>query len=106
MLSSVYNDEMLRCRGYGGQLSGQDIAEVECLNIRSLSEQACDNIGGKMVSGVCKYSVVSILDGDIYCAKDLRGSCLPWMEIKDTKTGNCACKAGYVYETAYNCVPE
>ncbi len=106
MLPSVYNEEVQSCVAYGGALSGQEVTNMKCANIKSLSEQACKNIGGKMSAGVCEYSVASVLDGDIYCAKDLRGVCLAGMEVKDTKTGNCACKSGYVYESAYNCVPE
>ena len=106
MLPSVYNEEMQRCVAYGGVFSGQEVTDMKCADIKSLSEQGCKNIGGKMSASVCEYSVVSVLDGDIYCAKDLRGVCLDGMEVKDIKTGNCACKSGYVYESAYNCVPE
>lgn len=116
MLPSVYDSYKQTCvRRYAGTFDEYvPVDTAQCEGITVASEQACTNIGGtigRLIDGKpdlssCYYRIASVLDGDIYTAKDLRAtSCLDGMEVVDEETGNCKCKQGYEYETAYNCVP-
>ncbi len=116
MLPSVYEAYTQSCiSSYAGTFDEYVSVNVaECADITVVSEQACTDIGGTIERYVnnkpdlssCRYRIANVLKGDIYTAKDLRStSCLDGMEVVDEETGNCKCKQGYEYETAYNCVP-
>ena len=113
LLPSAYNKYYEQCSEYGGQLSLSS-KDYKCINITVESEEDCTKIGGsfgKKVNGqpdltTCKVSLMGILDGELYTAKDLRAiSCLPGMDVKNQITGNCACKDGWDYVASLACVP-
>ena len=111
LLPSAYNKYYEQCSEYGGQLS-LSYNNYKCTNITVKSEQDCEGSFTEHYSNgdpnltTCSVTLMGVLDGELYTAKDLRAiSCLPGMDVKNQITGNCACKDGWDYVASLACVP-
>jgi hypothetical protein len=111
LLPSAYNKYYEQCSEYGGQLS-LSYNNYKCTNITVKSEQDCEGSFTEHYSNgdpnltTCSVTLMGVLDGELYTAKDLRAiSCLPGMDVKNQITGNCDCKEGYYRVCAQDCIP-